>query len=419
MKREKANWFCMIALAALAMPAVLWAAPLPRPSVSSWQDLPADRAYDNGYNSGYQLGQADRRAGRQSDFSRLLAYRRATSGWDPSQGSRDEYRQEFRAGFRDGYHDGYAESGGPESGRTVHAVPSPPPVSPMREAADEAFGRGYREGYRQGRADQGGTYDATRPGIYRDADQGYDASRFPTIEDYRFNFRAGFEAGYDDGYHGRPSDPRREALRTFSHRRASRGGYAPGPALISVPEGTVLHLRLNNTLSTRSSRQGDRFTTTVTDPVYTANSNEVAIPAGSTVTGVVSEVERAGRISGTARMHLRYESLILPEGAEYQLNATTAGVESGKVKGVEGEEGTVQGKRSTGREIGTVAAGGALGAIIGGIAGGGKGAGIGAAVGSAVGLGGVLATRGGGTELDLPNGTSMEVRLDRPLELRR
>ena len=79
-------------------------------------------------------------------------------------------------------------------------------------------------------------------------------------------------------------------------------------------------------------------------------------------------------------------------------------------------EGSVRGKKSTGRDTATVGGGAALGAIIGAIAGGGKGAAIGAGVGAAAGTGTVLGTRG--KDIDLPGGCTMEVRLLHSLDVR-
>ncbi len=51
---------------------------------------------------------------------------------------------------------------------------------------------------------------------------------------------------------------------------------------------------MNEEISSENARVGDRFTTTVVDPVY-ARGLEV-IPAGSVVTGRVTSVNRASRM---------------------------------------------------------------------------------------------------------------------------
>jgi hypothetical protein len=383
----------------------------------------ADRAYNNGYQAGYKMGRADAQAAKPLNYAQTSAYRRSTDGWrEASSGDLEQYRANYRAGFADGYQEGYKAGGaGAPAAAVLKPVPPPPapPPAAMRVAADEAFGNGYREGYALGKRDAPGNYRPGEAAVYKDAEQGYDAARFPSQDDYKFNFRQGFEYGYDDGFHGRASDPRRNILRKVSSQNIA-GATAPAPASsgtpLSLPEGTTLRLRLNNTISTRSSRQGDRFTATVSEPVYVQGTSTVAIPAGSTVTGVVSMVERPGRVKGVAQLHLRYETLTPPGGKGYTLQASTVSVQDKEGNRVDEGEGTVKGKKSTGRDAATVGGTSALGAIIGGIAGGGKGAAIGAGVGAGVGTGGVLATRG--KEIDLASGTPVEIRLLQTLELR-
>jgi len=239
-----------------------------------------DRGYNNGYDAGYQAGRSDARGGQPADFSRSEVYRRGPLGWEPRLGDRDQYRESFRDGFKDGYQDGYKEPGA-----TVPAEPLPPPPPPppdtsvgSGQATDEAFASGYSDGYAQGRRDRGGNYDASHSEVYRDARRGYDPARFPSMEDYQFTFRQGYEAGYDDAYHGREANPQRQGMRNYSSYGPGPNPYANAPSRISIPEGTMMRLRLNNTLSTRSSRQGDRFTATVNGPVHYPNSNEIAIP---------------------------------------------------------------------------------------------------------------------------------------------
>ena len=400
--------------------ALLAASPVLPGGLEAQTGSAADRAYNNGFQAGYKLGSADAMAGKPVNYAQTSAYRRATDGWkEESSGDLEQYRANYRAGFADGYQEARKAGGAtPPAPAPAKAVPPPPvsPVSGMRAAADEAFANGYREGYTQGKSDAGGSYRPGEAAVYKDAEQGYDAARFASLEDYKFNFRQGFEYGYDDGFHGRASDPRRNILRKVSSQQAAGTAPPAYSAPLSVPEGTTLRLRLNNTISTRSSRQGDRFTATVSEPVYLQDTSTVAIPVGSRVAGAVSMVERPGRVKGVAQLHLRYETLTPPGGKEYSLQASTVSVQDKEGNRVDEGEGTVKGKKSTGRDAATVGGTSALGAIIGGIAGGGKGAAIGAGAGAAAGVGGVLATRG--KEIDLPSGTPVEIRLLQTLELR-
>jgi len=299
--------------------------------------------------------------------------------------------------------------------------------------ADRAYNTGFQAGYKLGQSDARDgkelNYASTSP--YRRATDGYNED-MGSLEAYRANYRAGFEDGYKDAFDkagGRPVERRLEPeTRPRPRTEPTPEQPRPRPEILRprpeesapvrsrsmiVPEGTIVRMRLEHTLSTRTSRQGDRFTATVSEPVYADGSSEVAIPAGSTVKGTISQSERPGRVKGTATLHLRYETITLPGGREQPIEATLMAIQGSKVE--EGE-GSVKGGKSTGRDTATVGGGAALGAIIGAIAGGGKGAAIGAGVGAAAGTGTVLGTRG--KEIDLPGGCIMEVRLLHSLDTR-
>src|SRR4029079_5085148 len=96
--------------------------------------------------------------------------------------------------------------------------------------------------------------------------------------------------------------------------------------------------------------------------------DRIAIPAGSTVRGSVTEVERGGRMKGKARLAVRFHTVVLADGTEVALK-TDPVVRAGQSPA---GESTGQGGRAA---IG--------GAILGAILGGGKGAAIGAGVGAA------------------------------------
>src|ERR1044071_26271 len=59
-----------------------------------------------------------------------------------------------------------------------------------------------------------------------------------------------------------------------------------------LPAGTTMNVRLNESLGTVSSKQGDRFTATVTDPVVATN-GATAVPAGAELSGHVTGLHSA------------------------------------------------------------------------------------------------------------------------------
>lgn len=182
---------------------------------------------------------------------------------------------------------------------------------------------------------------------------------------------------------------------------------------VVIPVGTRLGLLLQNTINTKTAAVGD--------PVYFESiypivvNNRVLIPVGSYVRGSVTYAKRPGRIKGRGELHLRFDELILPNGYTVQLSASLASAGARQGEEVDREEGRIKGDTSKGEDVGTVATTGTTGAGVGAIAGGGKGAAIGGAAGAAAGLAATLFTRG--RELELPRGTTVDVVLDRPLEL--
>jgi hypothetical protein len=184
-------------------------------------------------------------------------------------------------------------------------------------------------------------------------------------------------------------------------------------AKIEVPGGTHIPLVLHNAISTRSARPGDPVYFETLFPVMI--DGKVVIPAGSYVSGEVSEAKRPGRVKGRGELMIRLKTLILPNAYMVNLNAVPSNAGTGGNETTD-NEGKIIGDSNKGGDIGTVAKTTAAGAGIGAIAGrGAAGAGIGAGVGAAAGLLAVLLTRG--PEAELPRGSTVEAVLDRSIVL--
>ncbi len=141
----------------------------------------------------------------------------------------------------------------------------------------------------------------------------------------------------------------------------------------------------------------------------------VVIPAGSYVSGEVTETKRAGRVKGRAELMIKLNTLILTNGYMVNLNAVPRSAGTGGGEKVD-NEGKVVGDSNKAGDVGTIAKTTAAGAGIGGLATrGATGVGIGAGVGAAAGLMAVLLTRG--PDAELPRGTTVDVTLNRALLL--
>ena len=167
---------------------------------------------------------------------------------------------------------------------------------------------------------------------------------------------------------------------------------ASTPGQIAV--GQDLDARLQTPLSSQTAEVEDRFEATTFVDLY--QGNELLVPAGSVLRGVVSAVDRASRTDRRGSLTLSFDQMTV-NGRTYRIRASvTQALEGEGLKG----------------EVGKMTTGAAAGAILGGILGGFKGAMAGILIG---GGGAVLATPG--TNVNLDAGTVLRVRFDAPVTL--
>jgi hypothetical protein len=162
-----------------------------------------------------------------------------------------------------------------------------------------------------------------------------------------------------------------------------------------IPAGQEIDVRLERELSSSTAQVEDRFTATTMVDLY--QGNDVLIPAGSTMRGVVSSVNKATRTDRKGSVTVAFDQVTI-RGRSYPMRGTVSqALESEGIKG----------------EAGKIGAGAGVGAIIGGILGGAKGALLGILVG---GGGTIAATEG--KDVTLPAGTVLRVRFEQPLTVR-
>ena len=177
------------------------------------------------------------------------------------------------------------------------------------------------------------------------------------------------------------------------------GGSANG---FLIPNNTALVATLDSPISTRTTRDNNRFSMTVTSP----SQYRSAVIEG-TVTG-----EGSGVVSGKANLSLNFDTIRMPDGRTYSFAGIVNQVRdaNGNIINVD-NEGTVQDNSQTKTTVTRAGIGAALGAIIGAIAGGGKGAAIGAVVGSGAGAGTVILQ--GRDNLELATGSQFSITATR------
>jgi len=203
---------------------------------------------------------------------------------------------------------------------------------------------------------------------------------------------------------------RRPALK----KRTTVRKVTPAPKLFTVPAGTSLHARINGTLSSKTSRIGDSFTATVTDPVYSSN-GVLVIPQGSTLTGRVDAVTPARKGGKPGTIDVSFRRLRTPNGTSRVINGTMTDLYSDDAKS--NNEGTASGDKMKHRKLIFIGGGGAGGAILGAAIGGGKGALIGGLLGAGGGFLGEKFTKG--EEAEVRSGTEFGVYLNQGISLPR
>ncbi len=163
------------------------------------------------------------------------------------------------------------------------------------------------------------------------------------------------------------------------------------PVSLTVPAGTELAIRMNQTINVKHAVAGEHFSGEVAEPVV--RDGVTVIPKGTHVSGRVDEAHRRGHFKGRSILELRLTAMTL-NGNEYALD-THDSVRTKKGKG----------RRSSGFIGGLTGAG----MLIGGIATGGVGLAIGAASGA--GAGTLLAGTTGNRDIVIPAESVVHFRL--------
>src|SRR6202020_428791 len=92
------------------------------------------------------------------------------------------------------------------------------------------------------------------------------------------------------------------------------------PADVNIAAGTDLTIRINQHISVKTSRAGDRFDGEIVDPVVGENGRTV-IPKGAPVSAVVVASHRRGHFKGSSILELRLTYLTL-NGSRYALDTS-------------------------------------------------------------------------------------------------
>ena len=150
-----------------------------------------------------------------------------------------------------------------------------------------------------------------------------------------------------------------------------------------VETGTRIPLSMVNSVSTKTTGEGDRVYLETTFPI--AVNGKIVIPAGSYVLGTVTASKRPGKVKGRGEFRLRFDSLMLPNGVTRDFRAQVAGLDGRATEDLDKKEGTIRSEGNKSGDARVIAETATTGAAVGGLAGLGRAPGLGAGIGAAAG----------------------------------
>ena len=221
------------------------------------------------------------------------------------------------------------------------------------------------------------------------------------------------ERPYNDA---KPADPAPEAVQApLPSQQAPVAPSAPPPPVEDAPNppppgdvrtphtvtigvGTMLPVRIGETLSSANNERGDTFLATLDQPLVV--DGFVIAERGSRVEGRVVEAEAPGRTKGSSHIGIELVKISTSDGQHVRIRTAAYKKDSNS---------------STGNDVAKVGIITAIGAAIGAAADGGKGAAIGAGVGGAAGVADVMLTRGKPVEIRVE--TRLSFRIQEPVTI--
>lgn len=178
---------------------------------------------------------------------------------------------------------------------------------------------------------------------------------------------------------------------------AAAAAAAPSQSSVRVPAGTLLVVRMIDSINSKTNHVGDTFNASLEQPLDV--NGTVVAPRGARVYGKLEEVKSAGKIKGKSELRLALTGI--------EINGATHSIVTGSYN----VHGKSRGK-NTAKKVGI---GAAVGGIIGAIAGGGKGAAIGAGVGAGAGTAAQVLTHG--QQVNVPSETVLDFTIEQPVML--
>ncbi len=165
------------------------------------------------------------------------------------------------------------------------------------------------------------------------------------------------------------------------------------PARVTIPAGTQIVVRLQETLAADKMQPGDTFHATLDAPLEVGGF--AIAERGARAVGRIVESDRAGRVKGVSKLVIELTQFTSSDGQTISIQT---------------EAFNREGATSKKADAAKIGAGAAVGAALGAIFGGGKGAAIGAGAGGGAGAGTVLMTRGKPAVIEVETRVPFQIR---------
>jgi hypothetical protein len=342
---------------------------MPPQAVFGQQDakIALQRGYRTGYSDGYMAGYRDSLDNAAKDFAIHGDYEKASRAYNKEYGALDDYRDGYRQGFELGYAAGYDkksfEANVPENigrrGLAQISRPSPPAIAEPQTAVNQP------------------AVEPPPAAPVIENNQPVETVP-PPASAVNTQPAPATDQAYSDSGNAAKTSPGTYVKTTFT---------PVSDAVIIIPKDTELIIELNESVTTETAKEGDKFTAKIVSPT------EIA---GAVIEGHVSKLTKPGRIKRRSEIQLSFNRIILNETRWSNFDAILTEVlpvKGDNVKKVD-NEGMAIGQRSYKGDAVKLGAATGTGVTIGAIAGGPVGAAVGAGVGAAFGVGAIVIERG-------------------------
>jgi hypothetical protein len=178
-----------------------------------------------------------------------------------------------------------------------------------------------------------------------------------------------------------------------------------------LAEGTILRANLDSAISTEFTQQGALFSARIMQNI--SQDGRVIIPVGSSLRGRVTRVTENRRIKGHAKLRLRPDEIVMPDGTHLMLHAQVIDTDTTTHTRTDGE-GTIVSRDNAKKSWAITGATTGTGAVTGALLGGGIGAGVGAVIGAGVGATHFIMAR---QVASLPKSSTVVFQLTEPMSI--